>query len=112
MVDLQLGKCIFFYLNNSKIFFFTKISKRARYDDDDVMSPEKLTKWSLNNEILPHAVFNQEVGRLDCDPDDISTDDDTIFNGNDPRAIDVSCASMTPHTRDKQVKFHVTYENQ
>lgn len=55
------------------------------------------------NEVIPDVVFDHGVGRLDCDADDILTDDDTIFCKNDPGAIDVSCASMTPNSRDKQV---------
>lgn len=55
------------------------------------------------NEVIPDVLFDHGVGRLDCDTDDILTDDDTIFCKNDPGAIDVSCASMTPNSRDKQV---------
>lgn len=86
----------------SKIF--KNCSKRARYDED-VDSLDKGTKWSLNrSEVIHETIFDQGVGRLDCDIDDISTDDDTIFCRNDPGAIDVSCVSMTPNSRDKQVK--------
>ncbi|CAG9819243.1 unnamed protein product [Phaedon cochleariae] len=77
--------------------------KRARYDED-VDELDKNDRWSLNrSEVVLHEVFDHGVGRLDCDPDDILTDDDTIFNKDEPGAIDVSCVSMTPNTRDKQL---------
>lgn len=73
---------------------------------------DKNTTWSLNkNEVIPELLFDHGVGRLDCDTDDILTDDDTIFCKNDPGAIDVSCASMTPNSRDKQVIFPNNYNN-
>lgn len=67
---------------------------------------DKNVKWSLHrSEIIPDVVLDHGVGRLDCDTDDILTDDDTIFCKNDPGAIDVSCVTMTPNSRDKQVIF-------
>ncbi|CAH1102732.1 unnamed protein product [Psylliodes chrysocephalus] len=83
------------------------VRKRARYDeeDDEFNKPEG---WSLNvhrNKVLLHEVFDHGVGRLDCDDEEIFTDDDTIFNSNEPGAIDVSCSSMTPNTRDKQLSL-------
>lgn len=86
-------------------FLNKNFSKRARYSED-VDELDKGGRWSFNkSEVVLHEVFDQGVGRLDCDTDDFLTDDDTIFSKNDPRAIDVSCASMTPNTRDKQVSF-------
>ncbi|KAJ8928031.1 hypothetical protein NQ314_019442 [Rhamnusium bicolor] len=76
--------------------------KRARYDED-VDEVNKSGRWSLNkSEVVLHEVYDHGVGRLDCDAEEVLTDDDTIFNKNEPGAIDVSCCSMTPNSRDKQ----------
>lgn len=78
-------------------------SKRARYDEVDEVN--KNGRWSLNkNDVVLHDIYDNGVGRLDCDAEEVVTDDDTIFNKNDPRAIDVSCVSMTPNSRNKQVR--------
>lgn len=83
------------------MFFY---SKRIRLDVG-LISDGIEKRWSLlNNDLVLHDVFDHGVGRLDCDNEDIFTDtDDTIFNKNDPDTIDVSCVSMTPNTREKQV---------
>ncbi|KAJ8965853.1 hypothetical protein NQ317_017395 [Molorchus minor] len=82
------------------------VRKRARYEDD----VEKHGRWSLNkNDVVLHEVFDHGVGRLDCDREEVVTDDDTIFNRSEPGSIDVSCASMTPNSRDKQVKFMLEF---
>lgn len=66
----------------------------------------------MNNELVLHDVYDHGVGRLDCDNEDIFTDsDDTIFDKNDPDTIDVSCVSMTPNTREKQVKSSLITNN-
>ncbi|XP_023019866.1 S-phase kinase-associated protein 2 [Leptinotarsa decemlineata] len=77
--------------------------KRARYDEE-VDELDKGGHWSLNkNDVVLHEVFDRGVGRLDGDPEEELTDDDTIFNKGEPGAIDVSCVSMTPNSRDKQL---------
>lgn len=85
-------------------------SKRARYDETGADERNKSGRWALNskNDLELDEIFDRGVGRLDCEVDDIFTDDDTIFNKNEPGAIDVSCVSMTPNTRDKQVFRYVT----
>ncbi|XP_056635293.1 S-phase kinase-associated protein 2 [Diorhabda carinulata] len=81
------------------------LRKRARYDED-VDDLNKNERWSLHkNEVVLHEIFDHGVGRLDCDDEEIFTDDDTIFCKTEPGAIDVSCASMTPNTRDKQLSI-------
>ncbi|CAG9856870.1 unnamed protein product [Phyllotreta striolata] len=73
--------------------------KRARYDEDVKDSRDRET-WKV------HEGFDFiGIGRLDCDDDDILTDDDTIFSRNESGVIDVSCASMTPNTREKQLSL-------
>ncbi|XP_018567474.1 S-phase kinase-associated protein 2 [Anoplophora glabripennis] len=77
--------------------------KRARYDED-VDEVNKNGRWSLNrSDVVLHDIYDNGVGRLDCDVEEVVTDDDTIFNKSEPRAIDVSCASMTPNSRNKQI---------
>lgn len=62
--------------------------------------------WSLSKgEVVLHEVYDHGIGRLDCDSE-VVTDDDTIFKRDEPIGIDVSCASMTPNTRGKQVRLH------
>lgn len=78
--------------------------KRARYDEPQ-NETDKSNIWSLSNgEVVLHEVYDHGIGRLDCDTE-VVTDDDTIFNRNEPVGIDVSCASMTPNTRGKQVSL-------
>ncbi|CAG9828950.1 unnamed protein product [Diabrotica balteata] len=81
------------------------VRKRARYDDT-VNEFNKHERWSFHkNEVVLHETFDHGVGRLDCDTEEIYTDDDTIFNRNIPGSIDISCASMTPNTREKQLSL-------
>ncbi|KAJ8920214.1 hypothetical protein NQ315_011875 [Exocentrus adspersus] len=77
--------------------------KRARYDED-VEELNKNGRWSLNrNDVDLHDVYDNGVGRLDCDVEEVVTDDDTIFSKDEPRTIDVSCVSMSPNSRSKQI---------
>ncbi|KAG5864594.1 hypothetical protein JTB14_013948 [Gonioctena quinquepunctata] len=77
--------------------------KRARYDED-IDELDKSDRWSLNkSDVVLHEIFDHGVGRLDGDPEEELTDDDTIFSKEEPGAIDVSCVSMTPNSRDKQL---------
>ncbi|XP_019867241.1 S-phase kinase-associated protein 2 isoform X2 [Aethina tumida] len=72
--------------------------KRARYDDDLDSS------WSLNkSDVVLHEIYDQGIGRLDCDTEEVLTDDDTIFCKDEPQAINVSCVSMSPNTKVKQL---------
>lgn len=79
--------------------------KRARfYESEESKGP----LWTLSNrEVVLHEVYDHGIGRLDCDSEDVVTDEDTIFNKDDLVAVDVSCASMTPDTRGKQVRNYV-----
>lgn len=56
-----------------------------------------------------HEVYDHGIGRLDCPTEDLVTDDDTIFNKNGPVGVDVSCVSMTPDTRGKQVCIYLNF---
>ncbi|CAH0555512.1 unnamed protein product [Brassicogethes aeneus] len=74
--------------------------KRARYDEEAFGG----NSWSLNkSDVILHEIFDHGVGRLDCDTEEVLSDDDTIFNKEEPRAIDVSCVSMSPSSKVKQL---------
>ncbi|XP_050314237.1 S-phase kinase-associated protein 2 isoform X2 [Anthonomus grandis grandis] len=78
-------------------------SKRARLDDGEgkggSWAPWILTK----GEVILHDEHDRGIGRLDCVPDNLALDEDTIFNKNVD--VDVSCVSMTPISRDKQLSI-------
>jgi len=75
--------------------------KRARFHEPE---DSKGPLWTLSNrEVVLHEVYDHGIGRLDCDSEDVVTDEDSIFNKDDLVAVDVSCASMTPDSRGKQV---------
>ncbi|XP_060526311.1 S-phase kinase-associated protein 2 [Cylas formicarius] len=74
-------------------------AKRARFDDEPDVSPKSL--WS--NEKLCLGEYGPGIGRLDCDLDEVTTDEDTIFSRTESVSIDVSCASLTPNTKEKQL---------
>nr|CAI5830987.1 unnamed protein product [Callosobruchus analis] len=77
--------------------------KRARYEDPN--DSNESGRWSLNRSDGSLEECDNGVGRLDCDVEDVLTDDDTIFCKNEPSAIDVSCVSMTPNTRKEQLSL-------
>lgn len=75
--------------------------KRARFHEPE---DSKGPLWTLSNrEVVLHEVYDHGIGRLDCDSEDVVTDEDSIFNKDDLVAVDVSCASMTPDSRGKQL---------
>ncbi|XP_030758733.1 S-phase kinase-associated protein 2 [Sitophilus oryzae] len=79
--------------------------KRARFDES-LDDSNKSNLWTLTNrELILHEIYDHGIGRLDCDSEDVITDDDSIFNKTEGIGIDVSCASMTPNTRDKQLSL-------
>ncbi|ERL87642.1 hypothetical protein D910_05033 [Dendroctonus ponderosae] len=79
------------------------VRKRARFDDPS-LDENKRSVWSLTNrDVILDEVYDHGIGRLDCDFDDLPLEGDTIFNGHQPKGVDVSCASMTPDTRGKHV---------
>ncbi|KAF7279944.1 S-phase kinase-associated protein 2-like [Rhynchophorus ferrugineus] len=79
--------------------------KRARFDET-VDDSNKSNLWILSNkELVLHEVYDHGIGRLDCDSDDLVTEDDSIFNKSEGIGIDVSCASMTPNTKGKQLSI-------
>lgn len=71
------------------------------------------SSWSLNkSDVVLHEIYDQGIGRLDCDTEEVLTDDDTIFCKDEPQAINVSCVSMSPNTKVKQVStFHFSSIN-
>lgn len=83
---------------------YSPARKRARFEQP-IDEAGKVKLWSLSKgEVVLDEIYDHGIGRLDCDSE-VVTDDDTIFNKNEPVGIDVSCASMTPNTRGKQVSI-------
>ncbi|CAH1973859.1 unnamed protein product [Acanthoscelides obtectus] len=78
--------------------------KRARYEELSNDSSNESGRWSLHRGNANEECDNG-VGRLDCDVEDLLTDDDTIFCKQEPTAIDVSCVSMSPNTRSQQLSL-------
>lgn len=73
-------------------------SKRFKYSNET----ENLPNWSLSNELELHEVIDQGVKKLE--PETVEThEDDTIFKKDRPEFIDVSCHSMSPQTKQKQI---------
>ncbi|XP_044754579.1 S-phase kinase-associated protein 2 [Coccinella septempunctata] len=72
-------------------------SKRVKYSNEI----ENLPHWSLSNELELHEEIDQGVKKLE--PESEIQEDDTIFKKDRPEFIDVSCHSMSPGTRQKQI---------
>ncbi|KAK9871829.1 hypothetical protein WA026_014285 [Henosepilachna vigintioctopunctata] len=72
-------------------------SKRAKYSE----STENLPHWSLSNELELHDIIDQGVKKLESETE--NQEDDTIFKKDRPEYIDVSCHSMSPGTKQKQI---------
>ncbi|CAG9764742.1 unnamed protein product [Ceutorhynchus assimilis] len=81
--------------------------KRARFDEASTEHETKgINFWSLTNrEVVLHEVYDHGIGRLDCDSEDLVSENDSIFTHNEEVGVDVSCASMTPDTRGKQLSI-------
>ncbi|XP_066157291.1 S-phase kinase-associated protein 2 [Euwallacea fornicatus] len=80
--------------------------KRARFNEFAI-EEEKPPLWTLTSgDVVLHEIYDHGIGRLDCDSEDVVDDtEDTIFNKNINVGVDVSCASMTPETRGKQLSI-------
>lgn len=63
--------------------------------------PENLPHWSLSNELQLYETIDHGVKKLESE----NQEDDTIFKKDRPEFIDVSCHSMSPETRQRQVNY-------
>ncbi|KAL1495100.1 hypothetical protein ABEB36_010571 [Hypothenemus hampei] len=82
---------------------YSPARKRARVEDQG----NEDSKYSHSNGDLDlNEVLDFGIGRLDCDSQDVVvSEDDTIFTKTVPIGVDVSCASLTPDSREKQVSI-------